>query len=439
MHEDRATLLSAQRPFPGLRPFGYADRLFFFGREEHIYALYRLFDYSRFVAVVGSSGSGKSSLVRAGLLPMLNDTRGPCGPWRFVVLRPGDSPMNALVGALVTLAGDAAEDEIQRDILRQRIGFALRRSSFGIAKAIEEIPELATSTILIVVDQFEELFRYDTESSASGNRKADQPVFRDEAARFVRLLLEAARDAGRRIFILITMRSDFIGDCSRYFGLPEVVSGSQFLTPALTRDQLEDAIRKPIEKAGGSVDAILIERLLNDVAAEPDQLPVLQHCLLRLWNEAVADAAPGIPRLQEVHYRAVGGIANALSQHADEVMLSLAGHEDAVRLLFQALSERDREGRATRRAIQFGQLLAETGATRDELSIIIDRLRAEDCSFVVTPGDAGPHISDSTRIDVVHEALLRRWDKISGPQGWLALEEADARRYRTLLGLLEGT
>ena len=86
--------------------------------------------------------------------------------------------------------------------------------------------------------------------------------------------------------MILTMRSDFIGDCARFHGLPEAVCAAQFLVPSLTRDQLDDVIRKPIEKAGATIDPELIERLLNDCGTEMDQLPVLQHCLLRLWEEA---------------------------------------------------------------------------------------------------------------------------------------------------------
>jgi WD40 repeat protein/energy-coupling factor transporter ATP-binding protein EcfA2 len=432
------------RPFPGLRPFDFDDREIFFGREDQIYSLFRLLEHSRFIAVVGSSGSGKSSLVRAGLLPVIQEESQGAGgrTWRFATLHPGDAPLSALAGAVAQLAQEGEEDfEIRRD----RTAFALKRSSFGLTKALDEIPVLEGKSVLLVVDQFEELFRY---AATTGRGRAGDALWRDEATNFVQLLLEATRSRSSSVNVLITMRSDFIGDCAQFHGLPEAVSAAQFLVPSLTRDQREDVIRKPIEMAGASIDATLVELLLNDAGSEIDQLPVLQHCLARLWDRAETEAGPGaLPHLGLTQYRAIGTISGALSKHADEVMASLPGLELAVEQVFRALSEVDKEGRATRRALLLSRLLAETGVSKDELLRVLNRFRADDCSFIVPSTSAVPVLRDDSRIDVVHEALLRRWTRISAEQahaldarvqtGWLAAEDADGRFYRALLALLE--
>ncbi|HXW50457.1 MAG TPA: WD40 repeat domain-containing protein [Candidatus Acidoferrales bacterium] len=432
------------RPFPGLRPFGFEDREFFFGREDQIYSLYRLLEHSRFIAVVGSSGSGKSSLVRAGLLPVIEEEgKGEGGrKWRFATMHPGDAPLSALADAVTELAQDSGEDA---EIRRERTLFALKRSSFGLTKALDEIPKLAGASILIVVDQFEELFRY---AASSMRDRASDALWRDEAANFVQLLLEATRSRSSSVYVLITMRSDFIGDCSQFHGLPEAVSAAQFLVPSLTRDQREDVIRKPIEKVGATIDPTLVEILLNDAGSEIDQLPVLQHCLARLWDRAQPKDPEALDRhLGLKEYRAIGEISGALSQHADEVMASLPGLELAVEQVFRALSEIDKEGRATRRALPYSRLLAETGVSRADLLKVLDRFRADDCSFILPAASSLPVLRPDTRIDVVHEALLRRWERISAEQphvldgrmqtGWLAAEAADGRFYRAMLALLE--
>jgi WD40 repeat protein len=153
------------------------------------------------------------------------------------------------------------------------------------------------------------------------------------------------------------------------------------------------------------------------------------------------------PHLTLAHYRAVGGISGALSQHADEVLASLPGLETAVEQVFRALSEVDKEGRATRRALSFKQLLAETGIGEEELRRVLDRFRADDCSFILPSPATVPRLREDTRIDVVHEALLRRWNRISAAThelrdgqvetGWLAAEERDGRFYRALFALVE--
>ena len=456
----RGPELSAERPFPGLRPYSFDDHGFFFGREEQTYALYRLIDRSRFIAVVGSSGGGKSSLVRAGLLPLLEEETSESGghSWRWSEMRPGDSPLEALADALMALA-PKGEDPAIAAARRDRIAFTLRLSSFGLADALREIDGLGESSVVLVVDQFEELFRYGAAGASHNRREAAR--WREEAAQFVQLLLEIGRDRRRAVHVLITMRSDFIGDCARFHGLPEAVSATQFLVPSLTRDQLDEVIRAPIEKAGATIDPALVERLLNDAGDDLDQLPVLQHCLMRLWERAGrdvpaagaggegADAAPPGRHLNLDHYVEIGGIAHALSWHAEEVLRDLAGRELAVEQVFRALSEIDREGRATRRSLTFARLHEETGVSEDDLRAVVDRFRAEDCSFLVPPPSLVAALGPETRIDVGHEALLRRWERVSAEpsaaagmitdtsqMGWLWAEENDGRLYRGLLALL---
>ena len=418
-----AANVSAAHPFPGLRPFGYDDREYYFGREDQVYALFRMLEFSRFIAVVGSSGSGKSSLVRAGLLPLLaQEARGSGGrAWRFATMQPGDKPIENLADALTSLGPQDEFVQLRAHAVREALG----ASSFGLSEALEEIPALDGACIMLVIDQFEEIFRYAT------------PQSRERATLFVQLLLEGARMPARNVYILTTMRSDFIGDCAMFYGLPELVSRSQFLVPSLTRDQREQVITQPARKAGGEVEAQLVERLLNDSERELAELPVLQHTLAQVWEEARRRKTVKITATQQ-DYDAVGTITHALSKHADSIMAQLPGLDLTIEMVFRALSERDREGRATRRALPFGQLVAETGRPRAEVEAVVKRFREADCSFIVTAPPGEETISDSTLVDVGHEALLRRWDAISGTDahpGWIDQEESDGRWLRALAAL----
>ena len=436
---------SAGHPFPGLRPFAYHDHDYFFGREDQTFALYRLIDRSRFVAVVGSSGSGKSSLVRAGLLPLLDIETGETGgrSWLWSEMRPGDAPLQRLTNLLADLSSD--DDPVVASGRRERIAAQVQRSSFGISEALAEIKGVTGKTLVLVVDQFEELFRYAAAGTARVNLTADDARARDEAAQFVQLLLEASRAPQQQINVMLTMRSDFIGDCARFHGLPEAVCAAQFLVPSLTRDQLDDVIRRPVEKAGATIDPELVERLLNDCGTELDQLPVLQHCLSRLWDEAGTSPAGTAPQtgrhLSLAHYREIGEFSDALSRHANEILRDLGPALGlAVTQVFSALSELDKEGRAIRRALKFSQLVAETGVNEADIRRVLDRFRAEDCSFVTPPRSEVNMIDAVTRIDVGHEALLRRWEKVSGhgiELGWLRAEQQAGERYRGLLAMAD--
>lgn len=448
------TKLSADRPFPGLRPFEYEDRHYFCGREEQSLALFNLLDLSRFVAVVGSSGSGKSSLVNAGLLSLLEQETletegreredGGAGgrKWRWVRFRPGNAPVSQLAVQLAELDGSPEESAVEWAARRERLDTTLRRTSNGLSEALSTLDAAAESSLLIVVDQFEELFRY----SVTGPARARLQEERDQ---FVQLLLTATGGYDHDLHVMITMRSDFIGDCSQFHGLPEAVSEAQFLVPSLTRLQREEVIRRPLDEdhANASIEPALVEQLLNDVADEDDQLPVLQHCLSRLWDMAgPSSATPPHRHLTRRHYEMVGGVDDALSRHADEILQELAGYEIAVEQVFRALSEEDDEGRATRRALPYAQLRAETGIGDAELRRVVDRFRADDCSFLMPSLSAQPELDDETTVDIGHEALLRRWRKIGGEAhhgpdadgeaGWLDAEANDGRDYRMMLRLI---
>ncbi len=448
---DDGTTLSAARPFPGLRPFGFADRAYFFGRERQTFSLYRLVENGRFIAVIGSSGSGKSSLVLAGLQSLLaQETADESGPtWAFRDMRPGGAPIKRLAAALATLADKESPDDAARRA--DRIEWTLRQSSFSFENALEEAGGLKGRSLLLVVDQFEELFRFGLAGLALRRASVEETRARDEATQFVQILLDADRRRLKDVHVLITMRSDFIGDCAYFHGLSEAVSATQYLVPNLTRSQLEDVIRKPIEKAGATIEPELVERLINDCGDELDQLPVLQHCLMRLWDRAGADGLDKPRRLTRKTYDDVGRMAEALSRHADEVLAQCAGRELAAEQTFRALSELDRDGRATRRALRFDKLLAETGVAEADLREVLTRFRAPGCSFLVPPLVGTPKIALDDRVDVGHETLLRRWKKLAGDPatmdpatgrplaGWMTEEQNDGQRYRTLLSLIGDT
>jgi tetratricopeptide (TPR) repeat protein len=447
---DDGTRLSNERPFPGLRPFGFGDRGFFFGRERQAFALYRLVENGRFIAVIGGSGSGKSSLVLAGLQALLADETADSGgsAWAFFDMRPGGAPITRLAGALSKLSAEDSADENARR--RDRVEWTLRRSSFSFESALAEAGGLGGRSLVLVVDQFEELFRFGLAGVGYRRGGVEEARRRDEATQFVQILLDADRRRIENVRVLITMRSDFIGDCAFFHGLSEAVSATQYLVPNLTRSRLEEAIRKPIEKAGGTIEPELVERLLNDCGDELDQLPVLQHCLMRMWDRAGAVLqAEGARHLTRQTYDAIGRMTDALSRHADEIFAQCAGKELAIEQAFRALSELDREGRAVRRPLRFEKLLAETGVGESDLRAVLDSFRAPSCSFLVPPASLAPTLLPDDRVDIGHETLLRRWKRLSGQTetveaktgrpaaGWLGDEQVDGQRYRTLVSLLD--
>ncbi len=435
---------SVTRPFIGLRPFDYRDRAFFFGRSEFVEAVESLVTKSGFVAVVGSSGTGKSSLIRAGLLPSL-ETR----QWRWATMEPGEAPIRRLARAISSLRGP--RDELS-DAWNERIEVCLRSSKFGIPEAISLFPESVRSgDFLIIVDQFEELFRFaDLRLDLSGASVAAS-INRDEATAFVRLLLTANSVASVRAHVVLTMRSDYIGECSHFHDLPEAVTKRQYLVPGLTRDQRAMAIARPVEKVNADIDPELVQRLLNDTNDDPDQLPIIQHVMMRCWQSALDRAAGGARiRVDADDYLKIGGVANALSLHAnlifDEFSRDDASEKPHVlrelvaKRVFQALTEVDQNGRVARRPMKFGELekyVSSSDWNGEEAGTavlsVVTRLAAPDCSFLrITKID---DLDDNSIVDIGHEALIRRWSKLKGggETDWIREEQDDGEKYRDLV------
>lgn len=392
-------------PYLGLRPFFEPDARWYFGREEQTDDLLRMLGRKRFLAVTGTSGSGKSSLVRAGLIPSLKRgyMPGSTARWRVAVARPRGNPYGELAAALT----DEAALGPDPDCLA-----ALKRSSLGLVEASRgRLGE--RDSLLVVIDQFEEIFRFKNESDETG----------DESDAFIKLLLAAADQVETPVYVVLTMRSDYLGDCSVFRGLPEALNGSQYLVPVLTRAQLREAIERPAEARGVEIAPDLAQRLLNDVGhgleQELDQLPVLQHALMRTWQKAAGEESVAMR-----HYETAGRMTGALDQHADELYYGLSESRRAVaRKIFQRLTEKESRGRDIRRATAFVELVRLTGAPREEVLAVVEHFRG----FLATAEPGA--MRDESIVDITHEALIRQWRTL---RGWAAEEAETARIYRRL-------
>ena len=404
-----------QNPFPGLRPFYFDDSYLFFGRDAQITELASRLRKNKFLAVVGTSGSGKSSLVRAGLLPeLLSGTMVSAGSlWETAIMRPGGDPITNLAESIVQAdLYDPDEEEIV-----SQVRATLTRSGLGLIEAVRQSDIEEGSNLLIVVDQFEEIFRFRGSDDASD----------EQAAFFVNLLLEATEQSDLPIFIIITMRSDFLGDCSRFPRLANAVNEGEFLIPRLNRDQRKEAIEGPIRVAGGEVSKPLLNRLLNDIGDDPDQLPILQHALMRTWGYWATHSDRDSLDLDD--YRATGGMTEALSRHANEVYAALPsdGHRKIAEKVFKNLTEKIDQGRGIRRPMPFGELLEIVQCAEEDLRLVVNEFRAAGRTFLMPAPTR--EIDSSTVIDISHESLMRVWTRL---KDWVDDESQSARIYRRL-------
>jgi tetratricopeptide (TPR) repeat protein len=416
---------SMDNPFVGLRPFESAESLLFFGRREQIMELLQLLHRSRFLAIVGSSGCGKSSLIRAGLIPKLKAgfLAGRRDQWRIATMKPGDAPLQNLASALLeALSDDSPEDHVASFTDRIREG-----GSQAIVDYLSAQLSKSNANILLLVDQFEEIFRFGlyTEKEAQGISD-DKEERRDEAADFVSLMLALSEQESLPVFVVMTMRSDFLGDCDAFYNLPEAMNRSQYLVPRLTRRQRQEAIESPIRLYGADIAPRLVDRVLNDAGDESDQLPVMQHALLRTWEKWRRQQTGPI---DISHYEAIGTVKEALSIDADKAVEGMSKEELFItERLFQALTDTDVKGRRLRRPAHLSEIEAITGAGREEILGIIERFRSSNRSFLTISQD---HIANDPLIDISHESLIRQWKTL---RAWTDAEAEWKELYLRLAG-----
>jgi energy-coupling factor transporter ATP-binding protein EcfA2 len=409
---------SRLNPFPGLRPFEPDEDYLFFGREKEIDELLRRLRSNRFLSVVGTSGCGKSSLVRCGLIPTLySGFMVQAGSsWRVATLRPGEDPIGNLAASL-NQAGVLGTDGELAGTNRLLLEATLRRSTLGLVEAVRQARIPSPDNLLVIVDQFEELFRF-RRSRQTGNS-------RDEAVAFVKLLLEASHQQDIPVYVVLTMRSDFIGDCMEYPGLPEAVNAGQYLVPRMTRDELRSAITGPVAVGAGEISPRLVLRLLNDLGDDQNQLPVLQHALMRTWDHWVRHRSLADPA-DIADYEAVGTLRQALSLHAEEAYLETGSDPDRriAERLFKALTDTFSDPRGTRRPASVHELAAICEAPEEDVIHIIEVFRQPGRSFLMPP--ATVPLTSRSIVDLSHESLMRCWTRLIT---WTEEEKVSAGAY----------
>lgn len=418
---DSTQPLNQQNPFPGLRPFEEQEARLFFGREREITALLGRVVRQHFLAVLGSSGCGKSSLIKAGLIPSLKYEQMDDGEsaWRIAVMRPGDNPFKQLA---IALTGDEALGKFghRTEAAMPIMQMILRRGALGIVEAVRETELPPEAKLLVLVDQFEELFRFP--------ERAEQAAALDEARAFVNLLLAAAGQRDLPIYVVLTMRSEFLGQCAAFSGLAEAITDGLYLLPDMARDQLREVIQQPVIAHHGQITERLINRLLNDLGRNADQLPILQHALMRLWAHWLPLHGKGPMDLQ--HYEFIGELKGSLSAHAEKIYneeLKSDRERDLAQLLFRSLTETTAEGQTVRNPTKLGVICRRAVATPAEVKAVIEQFRAEGRSFLMPP--VGVDLDEETTIDISHESLIRQWRRLGE---WAEQEAKESKLYADL-------
>ena len=365
-------------PYRGLWVFEEQHAPFFFGREADVQQLLERLRTGRFVAIVGASGSGKSSLARAGLVPALRSGALPgSGDWPLTVIRPGAHPLETLAAAAAALGDSRGLANVLTDLRHDERGLHLSLQ-FALADRPQE------QRAVIVIDQLEEAFTLCEDA--------------DERARAFDNLVYAASRPGGRSVVALTIRADFYPRLAEHRELAQMVERHQELVGAMGPVALRQAIEGPAQRAGLTLEPGLTDAILDDVGEDPGALPLLEHALLETWRRREA----GLLTLDG--YVRSGGVHKALAARADEVFGSLGDAQGVARRLLLRLAQPGEGVEDTRRRAPLSELLgASAGADATTVQEIIDRFT--EARLLTSARDAHGRPS----VELAHEALIRGW------------------------------
>jgi WD40 repeat protein len=389
-------------PYRGLFHFGPGDAEYFFGRESFVEELVRATQTRNFIPLLGASGSGKSSVVLAGLVPKLQQA----GHWQFTHFRPGTDPFHALALALVPLYVNNL-DETERIRQARNLADYFRTGEVLLADVFAQIQQnFPTDRVLLIADQFEELYTLCTDETTRRN-------FLD------RLLAGIAAPVDRSPFapvLIVTMRADFLGNALSYRPFADVLQNADLKLGPMNRAELTEAIEKPAQKLRVTFEAGLVERILGDVETEPGILPLLEFALTELWQRRSGK------QLTHAAYEAIGEVQGALGRHANQKYAEFKDEADRerVRRIFIQLVRPGEGAEDTRRIANKAELGEQNWSLVKQLA---------DARLVVTSRNG----ADRETVEVVHEALIRNWGEL---RGWMDTDRVFRASQERLRGAM---
>lgn len=367
-------------PYVGYRPFDAADSRFFWGREGDVQKMIESLKSEPFLAVVGNSGSGKSSAVRAGLVPAIQDGQHLPDIEEVVIFTPESEPLTRLAGKLAALHPERSVTSILNDLLADQ----------------RTLGALSDDRICWVIDQMEEIF---TQAGADSNTVA-----------FVDNILRASRPGGGATVVL-TMRSDFIGHTTSYEGLADRVAAHQYIVHELKETALRDVIEQPLKLVGIVPEPGLTERILADGAADPGMLPLLQHTLRELWQRSNG-------RMTHAAYDEIGGLQGSLADQTEVIFANFSPNQMTVaRSMLTRMVALGEGTRDTKRPVDLAelQMLGSPG----DVARVVDELSS---ARLLRVGERS--------VELTHDSLLETWPQL---RTWVDNARSEIRTREALV------
>jgi hypothetical protein len=400
-------------PYKGLLAFQETDGDRFFGRDPQIEELSEKFrnlhekeSATRLLTIYGPSGSGKSSLARAGLIPAL--ARGPLPGQeraRVAVLVPGSHPLESLATVLARIATNDLTPVTKTREFAAELAQANAEGVYdGLRRIVDTFPEITISPLIVMVDQLEEVFTL-----------CENPKERNA---FIGNLFCAAADRSQRVSAIFTLRSDFLGAAQKHPQLNQVIAAQGYLVAAMNEDGLREAIANPAKLAGHPLDLSTINLLIEQTADRDGTLPLLQFALSQIWVGLEKGKEPAET------LKAIGGVGGALAEEAQRIYESLTPDEQEIaRRVFLGLVQLGEGAKDTRRRTKLEQVISHRDSL-EHVQKVIDRFASPGTRLITLADDDG-----IKTVEVTHEALFDNWQQL---KNWLDGGRSDLRFQRRL-------
>jgi WD40 repeat protein len=403
----------ADNPFPGLRPFQPEEKALFFGREHESGEILNKLIRSRFVTVMGAPACGKTSLINCGVIPGISGfAEKENSPLKIISFSPGNDPVVKMENAFSQVI--SGNDKTDRSLISSAIG-----DENWIAATVKKHLAKNREKVLIIIDQFEDIFTFGFKpGDLYGNEKA---------AKFVALLENAVKQTDVEIYLVIVLRSDYIGECARFQGFIQLINSSSYVVPQMTAGNYRSVIEKSFDHSGTGVDPKWIMSVLDDIADQSYPLLALQQLLVRTYSEW--NAGKDIERSVDISdYQSVGTIKDAISRQADEIYDALDQKEkDICRKLFKAITGKGNNNKLIRTPLSVHSINLIAECSETELFKVIEKFNSPSL-LLILPGHNIP-LNENTEINLSYEGLISLWGKL---KDWVDEEISSVGIYKKL-------
>ena len=464
--------MTEKSPYPGLRPFTEEEAIFFRGREDHVSQIIKSLESKHFVMITGASGDGKSSIVYAGLVPKAKAGffKAYFNNWEIHTFRPEKSPFKNMCKQ-VSEALKMEESYVQKELsygfsslvkLYKESGLYLDEKSkdFSSLSALERVEKRrSAANLLLIVDQFEEFFT-NNENLTNGSPNDSSHLVANLLSHTVSL----AKENNIPIYIVTTMRSDYIGSCASLRGIPELIGYSQYFIPRLNRNEIADVIRSPADLNGDKIQNRLVDHLINSSSEGSDQLPIIQHCMNRIWRSAdgkdldlyhlsicqglnISDLT--LEQQEIIDSKSIlndendKNLNNVINAHASslfeesitrflEIYKNYETEKVQENLIFvlKNLVKID-DGKGVRYKVKFGELQNNLTHPMDisQLNILIYLFRKEGNDLLAPYSNQIKSLDRNDPLEISHESLIRNWVSL---KKWAELDSQDYQTFKDL-------